>query len=77
MYGLCKLANFFPEISSISSFEEKTLILPHSHFHIGSGIPQYLCLDMHQSLDDSKKSSNQSPANLGTQIIFLFSSKSH
>ncbi len=29
--------------------DDTSLMLPHSHFHIGRGVPQYLCLLMHQS----------------------------
>src|SRR5574340_637126 len=70
MCGLCRSLMFFPS----SLREPTTFISPHfSHSHIGSGIPQYLCLDTGQSPRLSSQFLNLSPDHDGFQKTFAFS----
>ena len=52
-----------------SSYWPTTFLSPHSHSQTGMGIPQYLCLEMHQSLAPSTQFlSLVEPAQSGTHL---------
>src|SRR3989344_1719662 len=61
---------FFPN----SCMELITFVSPHWHFHIGIGIPQYLCLETFQSSALSPHSSKRSRANSGCHFTLRFAS---
>src|SRR3989344_4326671 len=65
---------FFTEFSPNSFKDPITFISPHLHFHIGIGIPQYLCLEIFQSSAFRTQDSNFSFANSGCHFTPLFSS---
>ena len=53
--------------------DDTILMLPHSQRQIGKGVPQYLCLLMHQSLAFSIQSfSLEAPAQSGYHLTFSF-----
>ena len=75
-YGLCGSVKFDPALSLRPAIVPKTSwFSQESHFQTGIGIPQYLCLDMHQSLDSDTKSWNLAlPAHSGYHLTFAISS---
>src|SRR3989344_869943 len=69
MYGLWRSCSFFGN----SSTEPTILTSPHSHVHIGSGIPQYRWRDIGQSPKLCNQLSKRCPAHSGCHFTFLFS----
>src|SRR3989344_1600859 len=71
IHGLCSSFTLTPS----SSREPISFVCLHFwQTQIGSGIPQYLCLEMHQSCKFSSQLWNHlSPAQSGVHLIFLFS----
>src|SRR5271157_4801504 len=74
--GLCSSGTFWPLLSSSSAAVPMTSILPQSwQVQMGRGIPQYLCLEIHQSRALAIQSLNLAdPAHSGYQVILLTSS---
>ncbi len=44
------MSSTYPDPALSSSMDETTFMLPQEQLQMGSGVPQYLCLLMHQSL---------------------------
>src|SRR3989344_4671847 len=74
IHGLCKSSGSLPASFFNSSIEPMTTkSLQLLHFHIGNGVPQYLCLVIPLSLKlASQLSKFLEPAKSGTHFIFLF-----
>ena len=63
------MPSVYPSPSLSSSYWPTTFLSPHSHSQTGMGIPQYLCLEMHQSLAPSTQFlSLVEPAQSGTHL---------
>src|SRR3989344_3929570 len=75
IHGLCKSSGIFPASFFNSPIEPTTVKSLHFlHFHIGKGVPQYLCLVIPLSLKfASQLSKFLEPAKSGTHFMFLFS----
>ena len=75
IHGLwVSIPSVYPEPSLSSSYCPTTFLAPHSHSQTGMGMPQYLCLEMHQSLAPSTQFlSLVAPAQSGTHLTLSIS----
>src|SRR3989338_957005 len=75
--GLWVSFTFMPDSFSNSSMLPTTILSPvFSSYHIGSGVPQYFCLETGQSLMPSSQAFIRSFIQSGFQVFFSFSSRS-
>ena len=63
------MPSVYPSPSFSSSYCPMTFLAPQEHSHTGRGMPQNLCLEMHQSLAPSTQFfSLPEPAQSGTHL---------
>ena len=75
IHGLWRsIPSVYPSLPLSSVTWPMTFLSPHLHSHTGMGIPQYLCLEMHQSLAPSTQFfSLVEPAQSGTHLTLSIS----